>query len=163
MPAARHACCQCLPPWHPCALPLPAPLQGSSVTEAQLEEVCARAVATSAGGTTALDAYMQARAELEGLFSSDVSVAFTGVEGGRAEVLVKAVKPGDLPFVSGGCAGHSGARRAAQARSKRSAQSARAEKQHEWMLQPPSKVAPKAACACHLSNCASHSCGCPSS
>ncbi len=80
-------------------------LKGSNVSEAQLEEVCARAVAASAGGTTALDAYMQARAELEGLFTSDVSVAFTGVEGGRAEVLVKAVKPGDLPFVSGGWGG----------------------------------------------------------
>ena len=45
---------------------------------------------------------MQARAQLEGLFSSEVLVASSGLEGGRAEVLVKAVKAGDLPFLSGG-------------------------------------------------------------
>ncbi len=89
--------------------PLPAPLpltpQGSTVSAEQLQEVCARVVAASQGGASAVDCYMEARAGLAALFDSPVSVAFSGVEGGRPEVLVKAVKAGDRAFVSGGSAG----------------------------------------------------------
>lgn len=66
-----------------------------------LEAVAAAAVKGSQEGVASLNVYLRARAAFMEVFQQPVAVAFKGVENGKVEVLVKAVKPGDRPYLSG--------------------------------------------------------------
>lgn len=75
--------------------------EGAGPTMADLEAVAATAVADSQGGVAALNCYLRARAAFEKLFKIPVAVSFSGVENGKVEALVKAVKAGDRAWLSG--------------------------------------------------------------
>ncbi|MEW5308708.1 MAG: hypothetical protein WDW38_000646 [Sanguina aurantia] len=75
-------------------------LQGSAVTESDMDSAAASAVAASSSGTVA--ALLQCRAQLMGLFGSkNVVVTFKGAESGRVEAIVRAAGSSDPSYLSG--------------------------------------------------------------
>lgn len=100
-----------LPPLADVALRLDSSLRASDVPLPALEAAAAEALAQAKSGSSSgagaastpssVDAYMALRAELKSLCSQDVAVSFSGAELGRVEVIVKAAKASDAPFLSG--------------------------------------------------------------
>jgi hypothetical protein len=76
-------------------------LQDEVITQQQLDEICAAAVEESKGGASTVLCLLRAKAKFTQLCSVPGAVAFAGVDSGRLEVVVKAQKPNDPPYLSG--------------------------------------------------------------
>lgn len=77
-------------------------LKGVAVDEAAVEAICKQAVDDCKAGTSGLIALLRTKRRVQELLAGhQVTVSFKGVDSGRVEAIVKAVKPTDPPYMSG--------------------------------------------------------------